>query len=205
MTGGKLTFDWGLENLDDLKNILSVMLGTIAPLTEMLFAKEVRVNKQLKLNKLVYLTAHAHLLLIDFPVKGNVSLDMNAVPMHLYDDVLVPIFEALGINSFVPASGTAPTCQCPAIYYDSRKTATENSKKVVDAIFDPLMTLVEQIVSHPIEKLLSLLPNLSIMLENGKLLELFDFDYKLDLNCWAISRSASGILTTSGTSSKGRS
>lgn len=181
MTGGKLTFDWGLENLDDLKNILSVMLGTIAPLTEMLFAKEVRVNKQLKLNKLVYLTAHAHLLLIDFPVKGNVSLDMNAVPMHLYDDVLVPIFEALGINSFVPASGTAPTCQCPAIYYDSRKTATENSKKVVDAIFDPLMTLVEQIVSHPIEKLLSILPNLSIMLENGKLLELFDFDYKLDL------------------------
>ena len=175
MENGKLTFDWGVTDLNDLKNILSVILGTIAPLTEMLFAKEVKVNKQLKLSKLVYLSASAHLLLIDFPVKGNVSLKLNAVPMHLYDDVLVPIFEALGI----------PSSQCGAIYYENGKTATENAQKVVNGIFNPLMFFVEQLVSQPIETLFSLLPNLSLMMENGKLLELFDFDYSFDLQVLA--------------------
>ena len=43
------------------------------------------------------------------------------------------------------------------------------------------MVLVQQFVSHPIEKLLSVLPNLALMLENSALLELFDLDVVYDM------------------------
>ncbi len=94
-----------------------------------------------------------------------------------YQDVVAPIFEALGVNSFPPADGSyAPTYTFRNIEFDRYSPTTYNVGKLVDGILDPLMVLAEQFISHPLEKLLSVMPNIAMMLENGALLDLFDLN-----------------------------
>ena len=180
LTDGKLDFDWQIETMDDFKNILTVLLTSIKPLTEWMFARRIRSNNEPKLDDVVYMTLIVNALVISVPLSGYLDFELTMNEMHLYDDVLLPIYEALGIDSFTPADGSyAPQYRLQSFNFEYGYTTEQNVSRLVDAIVDPLSTLLEQFATHPLEKLLSILPNLTLYLENGKLLELLDFKLKV--------------------------
>ena len=182
LTDKKLTFDWGVKNMDDFKEVLSVLFGAIAPALEMLFASKIEQYDKFDMKNAVYFSVLISALIIYIPLASEGSAKFYPDEFHLYDDVLVPIFEALGVNSFAPADGSAAqTYSFKAIKFDSKNT-TDNTRKVVDGLLDPLMVLLNQFATHPLEKLLSILPNISLMLENGALFDLLDLDVNYGLH-----------------------
>ncbi len=178
---GNLNFQWKMESFDDFKQVLSVIFSSLAPMLEMLFAGSLNQYKSLDLSNATYISMLVSAILVQVPLSTDAGIQLDFDAFHFYEDVVVPIFEALGINDFVLSDGTeAPGYEFQTITFSSTNTV-DNVRQVVDGIVDPLMVLVQQFVSHPIEKLLSVLPNLALMLENSALLELFDLDVVYDM------------------------
>ena len=178
---GNLNFQWHMESFDDFKQVLSVIFSSLAPVLEMLFAGSLNQYKSLDLSNATYISMLVSAILVQVPLSTDAGIQLDFDAFHFYEDVVVPIFEAFGINDFVLSDGTeAPGYEFQTITFSSTNTV-DNVRQVVDGIVDPLMVLVQQFVSHPIEKLLSVLPNLALMLENSALLELFDLDVVYDM------------------------
>ena len=199
LTGDKLDFEWKVSSFNDFKDILSVLLGSISPLLEMIFSDKIVVQTEMDLSDATYFSLLFSLAIISIPMASSGGLDFYPASMHIYDDVIVPIFEALGVNSFAPFdNSTVDTYQFNHIRFTSNDT-TGNVGMVVNGLLDPVFTLLKQFATHPLEKLLSILPNISLMLENEKLLELLDIDntysayIRADFNTSSISKFFEGL------------
>ncbi|MBQ7598338.1 MAG: heterocycloanthracin/sonorensin family bacteriocin [Clostridia bacterium] len=196
----KLDFDWNLSSFDDFKGILSVLFGAINPLLEMLFATKIQQYDKIKMDKAIYFSVLIQLILVAIPLASDGSFNFYPGEFHYYEDIIVPIFEALGVNDFAPSDGsTVPTYQFRQIKFTSQDAAA-NARVAVDALMDPLMTLLKQFATHPIEKLLSILPNLTLMMQNGKLTELLDLNssYSLFISTSFNTNSASSFFSGLG-------
>ncbi len=168
---GNLDFDWKMQSFDDFKEVLSVLLSSVSPVLEAMFSSEEFHATRLDLSNAVYISIFVSVILLTIPLATEAGLQIDIANFHLYNNVIVPIFEALGVKDF--GNGSGYNCQNISFSGD---TIVNNTRKVVDGLADPLMALLEQIASHPIEKILSILPNISLMLENGALFDLFDLD-----------------------------
>ena len=178
---GKLHFEWGVKTLNDFKGVLSVLFGAVAPALEMLFASSIEQYKKFDFEKAAYFSVLVSAVILYIPLASDGGFKFNPDEFHLYDDVIVPVFEALGVTSFAPSDGSdGKNYTFREIKFTSKNT-TENTRKVVDGLLDPLLTLVQQFVSHPLEKLLSVLPNIALMMENSALFDLLDMDVNYDL------------------------
>lgn len=174
---GKLNFEWNVDSFDDFESILSIILGAVSPVLEMLFAEKVEVHDKLNLSNAVYFSILISLTLINIPAASDGGLTFYPHAFHFYEDIVVPVFEALGINTFAPADGsTVEGYSFNHIKFDKNLPTTDNVKKVVQGLTGPLFALLNQFATHPLEKLLSILPNVMIMLENGKLFDLLNLD-----------------------------
>ena len=174
---GKLDFDWGIESFADFKKAISGVLSCFGPLLEILFAENINVNDVIRFKKIASISGDLNLLwAIVFPLDFFVSMNLEIEEFNLYQDVIVPIFEALGVSSFEYGNNYKFT----NINYSKNKTIYANAKEAVDKIIDPVMTLVEQLAAHPLQKVLSILPNIALYLENGLALDLLDIESSAD-------------------------
>ena len=174
---GDLGFDWGINSFEDFKEVLSVILSCIDPFIEILFAEKINVNDLIRFKKLGYINGDLDLLWSIFlTLDMTLGLDLELGSFNLYQDVLVPIFEALGVSDFEFGNNYKFT----NINYSSGNDRYTNAKNAVDKILDPVMTLVEQLAAHPLQKVLSILPNLALFLENGMALDLADIETSVD-------------------------
>ena len=174
---GDLGFDWGINSFEDFKEVLSVILSCIDPFIEILFAEKINVNDLIRFKKLGSIDGDLDLLWSIFlTLDMTLGLDLELGSFNLYQDVLVPIFEALGVSDFEFGNNYKFT----NINYSSGNDRYTNAKNAVDKILDPVMTLVEQLAAHPLQKVLSILPNLALFLENGMALDLADIETSVD-------------------------
>ncbi len=172
---GKLHFHWGLESFEDFKDVLCVLFSSVSPVLETMFTNGGTVTMEMQ--RAVYFSLLITLGSIAIPGASDGGVRLSLDSFSYYQDVIVPIFEALGVNSFAPVDGSyVPTYTFRSVDFDPYSPTTYNVGKLVDGLVDPLMVLAEQFTAHPLEKLLSILPNLSLMLENGALTDLFDLD-----------------------------
>lgn len=174
---GHTNFDWGINDFGDFKEVLSVLLSCVGPFLEILFAENVTQNDVIRFKKLATIDGDLDLLWSIFlTLDLTLGLDLELGSFNLYQDVLVPIFQALGVSDFDYGKEYTFT----NINYSNGKTRYANAKEAVDKILDPVMCLVEQIASHPLQKVLSILPNIALFLENGLALDLLDLETSID-------------------------
>ena len=174
---GDLGFDWGINSFDDFKEVLSVILSCIDPFIEILFAERININDLIRFKNLGYINGDLNLLWnIFLTLDLTLGLDLELGSFNLYQDVLVPIFEALGVSDFEFGNNYKFT----NINYSIVNSRYANAKNAVDKILDPVMTLVEQLAAHPLQKVLSILPNIALFLENGMALDLTDIETSVD-------------------------
>lgn len=92
---------------------------------------------------------------------------------HLYNDVLVPLFETLGISMDDEKliSGSQFETNAKALQSMSTRTGTTIATFLNDGILNPLLNWVtEELLEDPIQTVMTLLPNLSYYLTSGALL-----------------------------------
>ena len=174
---GKLNFDWGIKSFNDFKEVLAVVLSCVEPFVEILFAENLNVNKLIKFEKFGHIQGDLDLLWSIFlTIDMTLGLNLDLDSFNLYQDVLVPIYQALGVSDF--KYGKTYTFKNINTFGNSDRYA--NVKDAVDKILDPLLVLVEQIASRPLQKVLSILPNVALFLENGMALDLLDIESSVD-------------------------
>lgn len=167
---GNLNLDWGIdsikpENYSTTQAYLTAkknkFLGAMAesfdailPLVRVLLAD--RDDMELSADE----AGSASKTYLGFTFSLNGDLVLNADGCPGYSDVVVPILEALG---------------CTGIKSYSEVKNYTTSRQFVDAIFNPIINLVEnKLASAPVDTIVSILPNLAYAIPFDKLWDLID-------------------------------
>lgn len=104
----------------------------------------------------------------------NVWLTLNeGNTFHLYNDVLAPLFETLGITADDEGliTGEQFEANAKALESKSGRNGTTIATFLNDGILSPLLNWVtDELLADPIQTVMSLLPNLSYYLTSGALL-----------------------------------
>lgn len=101
-------------------------------------------------------------------------LNDDSITHNLYNKVLLPVFEVLGINKDDHGllSGEDFEAAADAIRSDDSRSPVTISKFLNDGILNPLLNWVtETVLADPISTVLNLLPNLSYFLTSGAVLK----------------------------------
>ncbi len=166
----ELQIQWNVKTMDDFKKVLTVLFSSFGPLLEVF---TLGGNAKLDLDKVASMSIHLALVLLSFQGSAHLTGEIKFEGLTTYQDIIVPMFEALGLSDFGTKVGD-PSLDYKLVMPSNKGTINQKAAATVNAIIDPLLAFVRQLASHPIEKLLSIAPNLALMLENGKLIDLFD-------------------------------
>lgn len=171
-------FDWGIDSAPSankeamFRQALNVIINTILPVVQAAFCgyqgysrkvDNVGVGYDEDLNyRVSWIPGHTSLT-----AQVNVTLRINAASdgasaLYGYNDILGPIFEALGVTDYntsysLPSLNGAP-----------------DAGTIVNAVVGPIEQLVEQLKYHPLDKILSMLPNLAHAVSFNLLQPLFN-------------------------------
>lgn len=162
---GYLTFDWGVTDYDSFASAMGNIFNSILPLLQtVLCGKTYESNAE----RLAYgdgkITYKDSLVGISYSVTAAVGLRIDANlkidGLKLYSDLWIPVMEALGIADYGYTFKTLGT----------NATAVE----MVDALFDPLLALIDQFSAQPVERIAEMLPQLLYFLSFDSLQELIN-------------------------------
>ena len=106
--------------------------------------------------------------------KAQLILNDDTITHNLYDKVLLPVFEVLGINKDDHGllGGKEFETAAAAIKSDTSRDPTTISNFLNNGILNPLLNWVtETVLADPISTVLTLLPNLSYFLTSGAVLK----------------------------------
>lgn len=186
---GNLALEWGIEGKDDFVNALASLLGFLEPvLAAVLGDQAVKLQRNLSTAKVknssgrdvasntVVIKAVA--LNIDFSIDilhvvlkiGDMATGKGA---NLYNDVLVPVFELLGVSKDNIADGKTfkPTLQNGL---GVASTGYATTKTMLNAILNPVEKVLDNLAASPAEFLADVLPNLAYAVESGSLMNLIN-------------------------------
>ena len=178
-----LDFDWGITDYNTFAAALGCVIDSILPLVQALLLGS---DYSETANNMVYAenVDNCSIKVDDVPLVGSITLNVTALEASanitiiiggqtLYKDLLIPIFEAVGLleHDFVfniPASSA-------------------NGTTITKAILDPVLELIDELASQPINKVLEVLPNLMYALSMDKVADLINsinppIELKLDIN-----------------------
>ncbi|MDR2525229.1 MAG: hypothetical protein LBC83_03400 [Oscillospiraceae bacterium] len=149
---GNLTLPWGIDQLPveqreaRFKQALYESLKGLLPLLRSLFFNQtVDMNN----NYAAHIWAE-QVIIITIPIEADAIVNMRLAPNAGYGKVLVPIFEQLlGTDT----STVLNNAQCQSV---------NTIEGAVDAIFNPVFALLDNIKEKPITEILNLLPNLMV-------------------------------------------
>lgn len=179
----ELALDWGIEGKDDFVNALASVLGFLEPVLASVLGNDfVKLQRNLSTTKNTIIIKKIYTLLfvnIDFNINTlHVSLKVGDAETgkgaNLYNDVLVPVFELLGLTKADFADGKTfkPTLDNDGFGIASNGYAT--TKTMLNAILNPVEKVLDNLVESPAEFLADVLPNLAYAVESGSLMNLIN-------------------------------
>lgn len=154
-----LEFAWGVYDQDSFLDALATVLDAIIPLLQTVLTDKT-FSEQLD-NAATAWTDNLLGISIDIWIEGGITLTI--APLNAYNTLLVPLFQTLGVENI------------PTI------TANCDGSDVVNAIFGTLLKRVDEILSAPLDSILSILPNLVYFLSMDSVQEILD-SLVIDMN-----------------------
>ncbi len=152
---GTMSYEWGVADIDTFRIALGAILKSIIPLLQAALG-------DYTLSEEVNSAAYIH---GDMSVVGEVGakgdLGITVKPIGLYNKLFIPLFETLRIDD--NANFKMPSLK-----------GEFSGDDLVDAIFEPLLELLDQIYAAPITKILDILPNLIYFLSMNTIGEILD-------------------------------
>ncbi len=153
--GLALDFEWGVYDQDSFLDVLACVLDAILPILQAALsnvnfeglASNAAVAYSPRLAAIGFLTVEAW-------ISGGLSLTIPA--LNVYNNHLVPLFEALGIENI-------PTLEGECSSYD-----------IVDAIFGTLLRWIDGVLDAPLSTILDILPNLVYFLSMDSIQEIIN-------------------------------
>ncbi|MBR1810658.1 MAG: hypothetical protein IJ766_03265 [Clostridia bacterium] len=82
--------------------------------------------------------------------RAGATITISSNGFNGFKTLVVPIYEALGVTDYEYAAKSLASL-----------SANASAADIVNAIVNPLLTLIDQVSAHPLDKVLSILPNLS--------------------------------------------
>lgn len=150
-----LEFEWGVYDEESFLETLSFVLEPLLPLLQTALAGASYSDSA---SNAAYATIDKIKYSI-FTVENVAAygdLVLTITPLNLYADVIVPLFNVLGVKD-IPTLKT----NCSA-------------ENIVDAIFGTLLKRVDEILDDPVDSILSILPNLVYFLSMDSVQEIID-------------------------------
>lgn len=167
--------DWGIQDLDTLKYAAAGLLTTLEKVVDWVFDINNHLSMKLtKVAKAQFMAVFAGFYPLNFSMPFTLDIDVGQI--DIYGQLIVPIFEALGVNQVVESSNNKDL----KYSFIEHKGKAKSTLDVVDMILDPVLVLVEQIAANPVEKILSIVPNLMLYIQEGFIPELLDISMKLN-------------------------
>ncbi|MCD7775567.1 MAG: hypothetical protein LUH40_08305 [Clostridiales bacterium] len=168
------TFEWGVTDYDSFITVVGAIFNSILPVlqTALCGASFSKTASQAAYAYCSDLDGNVWYLFFVSNQKlaayADVTLSIDA--LNLYKTVWIPIMEALGVTDD------------NRISYSFRSLSTSASGyNIAVAMFEPVMVLIEQLSTSPIEKICEILPQLVYALSMDKLQDLID-DISINLN-----------------------
>lgn len=162
---GKLNFDWGVTSYSTFVSAAGNVFNSILPLLQTVLCGKAYSSS---VDAIAYgdgkLSYKDKLVGISYSVTANVGARINATlnieGLTVYKDVWIPIMEALGIadNGYT--------------FKSLGQNAT--AAQMVDALFSPLLELIDQLKSQPLDKVSSMLPQVLYFLSFDGVQELIN-------------------------------
>lgn len=176
----ELDFVWGIDGSETkFKNALTAIINSILPVAQIVLGGKSNYSTYLQHagyaqdigDNGVHVKVYATIAGTDtgnvhcrFYVAGRAGATIAITATHgengpiIYGirDIVAPLFEALGVDTYTydPMSLPIPGTDASAVEY-------------VNAIFNPLKRLIDQVTHSPVDKVLSILPNLVDLVRGG--------------------------------------
>lgn len=163
----KLDWTWGVSDPNSFINVMGEIFGAIGPLLQTLLVGKnysaTLPNKAVcvHINNIKYKLGFIPVSASNLDVEASGTINIGG--LTLFRDLIVPIFEAIGITNFTIPGQNASV------------------KDIVAAIFNPILGFIDKIADAPLETVLDMLPNLLYGLSMDKLQGLIN-GIKLNLN-----------------------
>ncbi len=146
-----LEFAWGVYDQDSFMNTVACILDSILPLLQAALA-----NKTFEgaVSNAAIAYSPSLVSVRDVVIKGGLKLVID--PLHLYKNLITPLFNVLGVTE-IPA--LSDSC---------------SSEDITNAIFGTLLKRVYEILSSPLSNIIEILPNLVYFLSMDSIQEMID-------------------------------
>ena len=156
---------WNVGNYSSFCTVMGDIFSSVLPLLKAIFTS---YNfKADGLDNLLYATGTAKvkkgILSASVKVKGkNINTSLEIAGMTGYSDVWAPIFEGLGINTNTPSYSISElTTAKPISSTFGSSGNSASAAEFVNALFIPLMSLIDKLANQPIGTVTSILPNIA--------------------------------------------
>ena len=164
-----LDYDWGVHDYNTFVNEIGVVFSSILPLLQALLVGR---NYSATVNKLAYGYTPSLTAKVNASVLGTISATVWAkilanatitIPgQNLYKTMLIPLLEQLGVtDGGYDLSGLGMSSDS---YTFRTLSQTASAQQIANAIFEPILVLIEQLKNQPIAKLTDMLPSLVYLL-----------------------------------------
>ena len=180
---GKIVLDfvWGVTDYNSFVNVVGVIFDAILPLLKTLLTGS---DYSQKIDNLAYAKAYDMVvkdaLDLGFLGKPDISiisaeayanLQLSIAGETVFKDMWIPVMEALGVTeggydlSGLGINGT---------YSFKSINANSTSAQIADAMFSPLLVIIEQLKYQPLEKVLDILPQIVYTLSFDSIQSMID-------------------------------
>lgn len=189
----ELGLDWGVTDYDTLIDVITAIFSSVEPVLQAVLlgaeyqssCEEGIYGYSPKIN-LKYVGDSWLLKWIDLNTTlgayGTLHLTVN--PLEIYKTVWVPLVEALGITDGVTTLDENGNEVVNKAYTFKTLGKTASSREMAIALFEPIMQLIEQLKTAPVNKVLEILPNVVYALSMDKLQSLIN-QISINLNLTA--------------------
>ncbi len=174
-----LDYDWGVHDYNTFVNEIGVVFSSILPLLQALLVGR---NYSATVTKLAYGYTPSLTAKVDASFLGTISATVWAkilanatitIPgQNLYKTLLIPLLEQLGVtDGGYDLSGLGMTSNT---YTFRTLSQTASAQQIANAIFEPILVLIEQLKNQPIAKLTDMLPSLVYLLSMDGIQDMID-------------------------------
>ncbi len=149
-----LEFEWGVYDSETFVDTLGCIFDSLLPLLNAVLTGT-SFNETLANAAYAYSTDTKYIVNVGkLAVFGDLNLQIPG--LTVYNDVLVPLFEILGVDKI-------PTLKSGA-----------SGDQIAKAIVEPLLSVIDEVLANPLSTVLEILPNLVYFLSMDSVQEILD-------------------------------
>jgi|GEM_PF-6105729 hypothetical protein len=182
----KLTFDWGVTDYNSFVSAMGDVFNSVLPI---LRTALLGTSYSKNVNNIAYVSAEnmtinytgwfgsSSSINISFSAMASANISLS-LDKPLYQNMWIPVMEALGIAD----DG----------YKFTNLSQNASASEIVSALFSPLLKLIDQLKTSPVEKLCSMIPQFAYFVSTNALQKLLN-DVNLNVKVKASVSNMSGV------------